>query len=492
MRNLLLALCLSILSFFATVCQGGAKAESAPLLLQVQADRGAGSIQPLQQLLAGVGYDFAPSPELAGPLQQIGIKMVRLVNVDGDHQRDRLKRGLDWCQRIGARPHIIIGHTIPRWLSTHGEDRKCGPKDWAAYLDYVQQIMYYVVIERGFREASWEVGNEPEIGGGVMRSFRQTRKFASEEEYQDYFEMYCHIAEAATKFEQVHPGVRIILGGPASAGVASYFFGKFNWHERFLRDIAQKGVRLDFFSFHYYGNQGAIGNRQNLTPYPSFEKIMANLHGWIDRYKPGLPIWITEWGPSFVGNLNPAGIINHNYIGAAWSAAFVGAMAQTGVDRAIFLLTADLKDNWGWPSLFHKLTPKPPYFVFEMFHKLQGQLVAVQGQSLAVGAFAARQGVRLRLVIWNYNWLRGERDGGREGAKLEQVTVRINGLAPEPKGYQSSMSQISEQYGNIINTKASPQPLDRKLGTRPLQQGVLSLDLTLPPSSVTLLEVSPE
>jgi hypothetical protein len=286
--------------------------------------------------------------------------------------------------------------------------------------------------------------------------------------------------------------VRIILGGPASAGVASYYFGKFNWHERFLADIAKKGIRLDFFSLHYYGNNGSIGNRPNLTPYPAFEKIMANLHAWISMYRPGLPIWLTEWGPSGVGNMTPAGLINANYVGAAWTAAFVSTMLQTGVDRAIFLLTADPPNNWGWSALFHGVTPKPVYFVFDMFHKLQGQLVPVHVQSDSVGTIAARQGEKLCMVIWNYYWLRQERDGGREGAKPEQVSIRINGLAPEPKGYQATMSQVSERYGNTLNPEASPSPLKLDLGKLPLQQGVMSLDLTLPPSSVTLLEISPE
>jgi hypothetical protein len=219
--------------------------------------------------------------------------------------------------------------------------------------------------------------------------------------------------------------------------------------------------------------------------------MMENLHTWIAKYKPGTPIWITEWGPSGIGDMSPAGLNNGNYVGAAWSAAFVSTMLQTGVNRAIFLLTADIQNNWGWPALFHGVTPKPVFFVFDMFHKLQGQLVAIQGQSLAVGAFAARQGEQLRMVIWNYNWLRKEREGGREGGKTEQTTIQISGLAPEAKGYQATMSQISEHYGNPLNPKASPQPLDSKLGTRPLQQGVLSLDLTLPPSSVTLLEILP-
>lgn len=95
------------------------------------------------------------------------------------------------------------------------------------------------------------------------------------------------------------------------------------------------------------------------------------------------------------------------------------------------------------------------------------------------------------MVIWNYNWLRKEREGGREGGKTEQATIRISGLAPQAKGYQTTMAQISEQFGNPLNPKASPQPLNGHLGNHSLSQGVLELDLTLPPSSVTLVEVTP-
>jgi hypothetical protein len=186
--------------------------------------------------------------------------------------------------------------------------------------------------------------------------------------------------------------------------------------------------------------------------------------------------------------MTPAGIINGNSVGAAWCAAFIPIMLQTRVAQAIFLTTSDLDDNWGWPALFHGLTPKPPYLVWEMFHRLRGPLLQVQGGSQAVGALAAGEGTRLAAVLWNYNWLRREKDGGQEGASQEQVTLRINGLSPAKNNYRIKGSQINAQHGNPQAGAPAPQPLD--LGKRTALGGAMDLVITLPPSSVTFLEIS--
>ena len=366
--------------------------------LKINAEKRLGSTDDLHRLLEGVGYEFAPAPELADRLRALGIRRLRLINVDfgnteivnGHLVAPLLDQQLQWCRLIGASPHIIIGQGFPKWLSTHGTNPNYGPKDWTAYQDYVQRFFDHVIFDKGFRDATWEVANEPDIKGAPTPQYPRSAQLGTESDYQAYLQLYRSIAEVAQRLEQSNPGLKIPLGGPAGT---LYSFNKvdFNWYERFLRDIAAGGLKIDFYSFHYYGNAGPLGDRPQLTPYPSFEKIMASLHGWISQYRPGLPIWITEWGPSYLTEMTPAGLINGNHVGAAWSAAFIAAMQQSQVNRAIFLVTNDLHENWGWPALFHGKTAKPIYYVFEMFRQLHGQLLEIKGGSVAVGALAARQ-----------------------------------------------------------------------------------------------------
>lgn len=472
-----------------------------PLSLQINAAQTLGSTEALQRLLDGVGGEFAPPQELAGKLRALGIKRLRLINVDcgntemvqGKLVALSLDQQLQWCRLVGADPHIIIGQGFPKWLSTHGNCPNYGPKDWPAYKKYLEMVFSHVIFEQNFPHATWEVANEPDIKGAPVSRYPRPAQLATEEDYQAYLKLYSAIAAVAQQLEQSHPGLRIFLGGPAATSY-SFSKGNFNWYERFLRDISTAGLKIDFFSFHYYGNVSALGDRPNLTSYPPFEKVIANLRGWIGQYRPGLPIWITEWGPSYVTEMTPAGQINGNYVGAAWSAAFIEAMYRCQVAGAIFLVTNDLHENWAWPALFHGQTPKPIYWLFEMFRQLQGQVLQLKGGSAAVGALAARQDNRFAVVLWNYNWQRPELGGGQEGAKAERLLLKFSGL-PD-RSYQITLHQISENYSNLLLPDGRPQPTaanpwNSDLGRRAASGGALDLEVDLPPSSVVQLELVP-
>ena len=472
-----------------------------PLSLQIDAAQPLGSTETLQRLLDGVGSEFAPPQELAGKLRALGIKRLRLINVDSGNTEivqgklvaPLLDQQLQWCRLVGAAPHIIIGQGFPKWLSTHGNDPNYGPKDWPAYKKYLELVFSHVIFEQNFPHATWEVANEPDIKGAPVSQYPRPAQLATEEDYQAYLKLYRSIAEVAQQLEQSHPGLRIFLGGPAGTSY-SFSKGNFNWYERFLLDISTGGLKIDFLSFHYYGNLSALGDRPNLTIYPPFEKHVANLRGWIRQYRPGLPIWITEWGPSYLTEMTPAGLINGNYVGAAWSAAFIEAMHRCQVEGAIFLVTNDLHENWAWPALFHGQNPKPIYWVFEMFRQLQGQLLQLKGGSAAVGALAARQDNRLAAVLWNYNWQWPETGPGQEGAQAERLNIKFSGL---PDGnYRLTLRQLSEKSGNPPLPAGSSQPsvatpLNHDLGGHVANRGALDLEIALPPSSVVLLEMAP-
>ncbi len=499
--NIIVVVGLLILYLSCNIIYGQQRQSSIGIHINLKGSLG--STERLKDLLNGVGYDCSPDPELLGPLQKLGIKRVRLINVDNGntsiqgnklHAPD-LEKQLDWCQKLGAQPHIIIGQGIPLWLSTYKNDPKFGPLDWILYQDYLKLFFKHVIFEKGFRIATWEVANEPDAKGAPVPKYPRTSKWASEEEYQAYFQLYRNVAVVAAQLEKEYSDVKILLGGPASCGPIIDKPYDFNWH-RFLKDVVENDLKLDFFSFHFYGNQSSIGDRPNLTVYPTFKYAMKSLRDWINTYKPGLPIWITEWGPSYITEMDPAGIINGNHIGAAWSAAFVYDMLQTQVDRAIFLVTSDLQENWAWPALFHGKSPKPIYYVFDMFNKFQGEMLEVKGGSPAIGAMAAKNSNQLVVMIWNYNWLRGDKDKGRENAQQEQISITITGLPFDQSQYRITKRLISEMYGNpyhltLGEKEGSPHPLISQEEKPVKQKGMLDLDIFVPPSSVTLLEISP-
>ena len=81
-------------------------------------------IARLKHLASGVGWDFSPTSATTQRLKQIGIKIIRCINVDlpGHFTDDghfvvkepnRLLASLATCRELKARPHIIIAQGVP-------------------------------------------------------------------------------------------------------------------------------------------------------------------------------------------------------------------------------------------------------------------------------------------------------------------------------------------------------------------------------------------
>lgn len=470
------------------------------LSLEIDLKKSINSANSFHELVGGVGYGFDPSSELIPKLKEINIKYIRLINVDYDsytevsHKKDGsqillapvLDGQLNWCKSVGAAPHIIIGQRIPNWLSIDGSNILYGPKDWQKYDDYIRLIMNHVIVERGFSNTSWEVGNEPDNGNTPVTQLPHG-PIGGDSEYLAYLNIYRHIALIAVELEK-KLGIKITLGGPA------HCFRTSNFVERFIKDVVNENLKCDFYSFHYYGGWGAIGERKSLPEqFPPFKQLIKTIYNWMDKYQKRLPIWITEWGASSVQEMSPAGQINANNIGASWIAAFVHDMMVCNIVRSILLVTNDYDNNWAWQSLFHGVTPKPSYYIFKMFQAIQGDIVEVKGGSEAIDGIAARQKNNYSLLIWNYNWIRGYTDVGHESATPENVTIRFKSIPLKAAAFRIITTQISAENGNyIINfskDNLSKIPLKRDLGVFVSKNGILEAKIYLPASSVILLEI---
>lgn len=479
----------------------------------------------LRSFYTGVGFEFEPTEAVARGLQGIGVRRLRLINIDGRltgmkedgspeiEWSPHLKRQLLYCRQYGFTPHLIIGHVLQAPLAQGSPSDQRLDGHWAVYEKYVYAFLDHVLREEGFADAYWEVGNEPDINGAAwLRKAKYPN--GARPMYEAYFELYRHIAAAAGTFEQDHPDLpRVRLGGPASAGPFSYRFGPFNWHERFLKDVAREKVKIDFFSYHFYGNCAPLGRRPGFTVYPPFRDIARQIRGWVAQHKPGLPIFMTEWGPSYHTNMSPPGITNGNHVGAAWCAAFLNELLETGHEAGIYLVSTDIRfqegerwlNNWGWPALFtnpnvHGPTPKATYNVFRLFSMMAPQRVEATNPSETVGCLASRDEKRLTLLVWSFGWsYRGEGAEGAEGEVEHPVTITIR--QPGFLGPRATMVRylVSEGVSDAYGLFAKGQPFD---GRETLQQvssasfvvtgDTLTFGFGLPPCSVTLVVLTPE
>jgi hypothetical protein len=315
---------------------------------------GGDDIAKLKHLASGVGWEFSPTPATTAGLRRIGIKTIRCINVDlpGHFAKDGqyvieepnyLLGHLATCREVKARPHVVIGQTVPAALRLSEQDLSpserglmgsqaskatFGPTDWGRFRGYCKAYFQYVLVTKGFADAEFEVGNEPDIGGTIARRPPKPAN-GSAALYQAYFEWYRNVAQAAVEFEREHPSYKVRLGGPALAWAFTFKYGDFNWATRFLRDCGQQKIKLDFIGLHYYGNISSLDG-QYPANFPSFVAMLANTQRARDRYCPGTPLCMTEWGPSYHTDNSPTARVNANHIGAAWSAAFLNAMLAHG------------------------------------------------------------------------------------------------------------------------------------------------------------------
>ncbi len=412
-------------------------------------ETGGDDIAKLKHLASGVGWEAAPNAETTAALRGIGIKMIRCINVDrlagsfdasgryvlGTHPA-RLNAHLATCTEIGAQPHIIIGQNVPDSLRLTKEEAKdhlaiMGQTpgkslywngDWPRLRSYWKELFRYVLIERGFAGARFEVGNEPDIDGQFPKLIDGDGGMGSRKLYQSYFELYKNVALAAREFEQENPGQHVTLGGPALAWAYTFSFGQLNWVVQFLKDCSEEHVKLDFIGLHYYGNISSLHGEYKVA-FPSFSEMLAATQAARNASQPGVPILFTEWGPSYhIDNEIPA-LVNAEPIGAAWSAEFLHTLLEKGVDGALFLTTTDFalspqkaigpmgKDVWGWPSfftnpgVFGKAWPKPPFHLFALISRLAPNRIEARvsnGNDVGMIVSQDPKSLRITALLWNY------------------------------------------------------------------------------------------
>ncbi len=169
--------------------------------------------------------------------------------------------------------------------------------------------------------------------------------------YSAYLKLYGVWANAADELEREHPGLKIRIGGP-SITPFSYGYGSLNWAEQFTKDIVAGQLRLDFMSFHFYGNQQALSGLTEFGEYPSIDRQISFLRDKLNSVGlNNIPLYVTEWGPSSDINESPRGIINGNHVGAGWMARFLLDMAENNVEEGSLLVFRDYP-----PPVDHQVT----------------------------------------------------------------------------------------------------------------------------------------
>jgi xylan 1,4-beta-xylosidase len=478
---------------------------------------GRNDIKLMRGYFQGASWEMPISQETWQHLQPLGISKIRLINVESQNMiqietaKNEMKfnfssllAGLQDCLKYGLKPHIIVGQRQQVALSISKNGKSYGVSDWSLYEKYAYEFLKFVMVEQGFARADFEVANEPDINGAAWL-LPDKLPNGDPAMYQAYLQLYQAWARAADRLMHEHPELNLRIGGPALTAF-TFAFGKLNWYDQFSKDVATQKLRLDFFSFHFYGNTAALAGLSAFGRYPTFVEQIVHIRNNLKNAGLGnVPIYVTEWGPSYVTSETPEGIINGNYIGAAWSARFFVDMAENKVDEGLALTLRDhlvptkLTNNWGWPSLLLSdgVTQKALYNVALMFVKLPDQRVKASATRGSVGVVASADKTKVGVLAFNQDW---NFSSSKERANSERVQIQIVGLPFPASRVRVTRYLVDENHSDAYGFYKRGLPISpENVGLKqvedmivPVTKGAVSLkDIVMAPSSVTLWEITP-
>ena len=188
----------------------------------------------------------------------------------------------------------------------------------------LQHFLKYVVVEQGFTETEWEVGNEMNSPSQNWVASALPAASTDDKGFNAYAILYSHIAKDVDTFRKQHPGTTLRVGGPVEAE-DGHLPAEVDWTTRFVQYTSTNHVPADFVSFHAYGNATTGTVIENLI-----QVIRKNLTA---THNPAT-IAITEWGPSYS---NTPGL-NYDPIAGAFALDFVAKMAFFGIHDTMFLV----------------------------------------------------------------------------------------------------------------------------------------------------------
>jgi hypothetical protein len=351
----------------------------------------------MQAVIAGGVTPESMTPAKIEGLKQLGTRRLRLINVDTSNLKAIAPDGsqtIEWpvtltynlklCRENHWIPHLIIGHVIPPPLAkADATGRKYGPTSWAAYDQYINTFLKYVVVDQGFSETEWEIGNEMSIPEQNWVAAAKPRSGTDPAGFSAYSTLYSHIAQDVVAFRRQHPGTTLRVGAPDSGG---------DWALEFADFVTHNHVAADFVSMHIYGNSSTGA---------AIENVIVGTRAKLTGSYSGTNFAVTEWGPSFESGPG----LNYDPIAGAFALDFAARMALFGVHDTMFLSVSQLP-NSSWPA-FYKLDGSPSHVMlaFLAVAGLKGTPAPCAGDTETSCVAVKDSAGNVEVVLWNYNWM---------------------------------------------------------------------------------------
>lgn len=358
-----------------------------------------------------------------------------------------LDRDLANIVRAGAVPFVPIGWVPDKFKQAVAE------KDYSGWNGFVRDLVARYSKKYDVSGWYWNFWNEPSVYRARGATNQRVNWFGTEDEFHAF---YSQTVDAALA---VNPDIRI--GG---AGFAM----NSPWLYRFIAWCGKNGKRLDFVSWHSYGEVPSLlgmkaGRIQDaLRKYPSTA---------------GADLVLDEWNSySEVGNAAKRFYRRGNYA-AAYRASAIGELIAAGVDANIWFNTYDAEYG-----VYVDGVRQPAYNTFEMLSKLGSTRIQAEvGEADPyIGVLAARDDLGAIGVLVSY--FKYLSDTSSDNEKI--VNIRMHGVQAKHSDY--AVYLIDDAHSNgYADAKRQHLEVVQK-GAITAQDSVVSVRLR--PNSVVLIK----
>ncbi|MFH1024836.1 MAG: hypothetical protein V1809_15755 [Planctomycetota bacterium] len=455
----------------------------SPLRLGIDCGSPAGDLRVRNHALGQGGVDDAPfSAPVVERLRALGFPAIRVFLQEffgmmagpGQYRFESVDRMLESVGRTGADVMVSLCMKPPA-LYPVMDPRRPLPSDWGRWEDFIAALSRHFAAHGSYRVRWYEVGNEPDLGegGGVPSLFTPG-------EYAEYY------ARTARAVKRGDPSA--LVGGPAMAELP--------FESPLPAELAARvradGLPFDFFSWHVYNQDaalmaGTVGRTRKVLaglgePFASAETVLG------------------EWNITPVTNMDPG-----EYLRSAFLVDVVARFIDAGLDRSFYYHAMDMDlhpEKWrGWFRAeplermgevwnssrrgLHMMAPAgeclAPYVAFRMLYAMEGQRLAAERPSEAVGALASRAEDVCRVLLWNYH---------HDEMRTMDLDLDLVGL---PDGARRLRRyRLGGDLRDAGNVAACRRGELYAAGEEPVHAGGnLRLRVSLPPTRVELLEIGP-
>lgn len=302
---------------------------------------------------------------------------------------------MDSYMELGIRPFLELGFMPEKMASGeqtvfYWKGNVTPPADYGKWCNLVKATLTHLIGRYGRDEVvTWpvEVWNEPNLPG-----------FWKDADMDEYFVLF---EKSFYAVKEVDEAFRV--GGPAICGVNDE-----EWIRKFMEFCDGKKIPVDFITRHHYTTEmpersGHYSYQQLSSP----EYGRDNLHSTrtiIDSFPAyaGKEIHITEFNTSYVPN-NPIHDTNCN---AAYIAHQLSWLGDDNESYSYWTF-GDIFEEMGVPfTPFHGgfglvangVIPKPTFWTFAFFKKLQGKCILRSDEAVIVEGDDGT----VRGVVWNH------------------------------------------------------------------------------------------